>query len=197
MFTGIVEEVGEIIDLNKNQDGFKISIKAHTIVDGLNINDSISCSGVCLTVIEVDNNTFNVQLVNETIKRTSAKSWTPKTKINLERSLLPTTRLGGHFVQGHVDTTIKLINIERQKDSAEFTFEKINGITDFIIEKGSICLDGISLTIAKNNKNNFKIALIPHTLEVTNWKYIEIGDMVNVEIDMMAKYIKNFMDLRQ
>ena len=82
------------------------------VPNGLNINDSISCSGVCLTVIEVGNDTFNVQLVNETIKRTSAKSWTPKTKINLERSLLPTTRLGGHFVQGHVDTTAKVINIK-------------------------------------------------------------------------------------
>lgn len=197
MFTGIVEEVGEIIDLNKNQDGFKISIKAHTMLEGLNINDSISCSGICLTVIKVGNDTFDVQLVNETIKRTSAKSWSPKKKINLERSLLPTTRLGGHFVQGHVDTTIRLINIERQKDSAEFTFEKINNIADYIVEKGSICLDGISLTIAKSNKNNFKIALIPHTLEVTNWKFIEIGDIVNVEIDMMAKYIKNFMELRK
>ena len=107
MFTGIVEEVGEIVDLNENEDGFKVSVKAQTVLNDLNINDSISCSGVCLTVFEIDDNTFNVQLVNETIKRTSAKSWSPKTKINLERSLLPSTRLGGHFVQGHVDTTIK------------------------------------------------------------------------------------------
>ena len=88
MFTGIVEEVGEIVDLNENEDGFKVSVKAQTILKDLNINDSISCSGVCLTVVEIDNNTFNVQLVNETIKRTSAKSWSQKTKVNLERSII-------------------------------------------------------------------------------------------------------------
>ena len=174
--------------------------KAIATVSKKDVGTSIAINGVCLTLIHFKKSQkcYDLQfdISPETLRVANLKKNKVGDLFNIEKSLKYGDEIAGHFVQGHVDTTIKLINIERQKDSAEFTFEKINSISDFIVEKGSICLDGISLTIAKNNKNNFKIALIPHTLEVTNWKYIEVGDMVNVEIDMMAKYIKNFMDLR-
>ena len=196
MFTGLVEQKGLIKSFTKNTDGFLMTI-SHDHSFNVEINDSVSCSGVCLTVIEKTLETFTVQLVNETMQRTNASDWNEGNLLNLERALLPSTRMGGHFVQGHIDGLVKVLNIQFFDKSSTWTFEMTSNINKYIVEKGSICLDGISLTIAKSNKNNFKIALIPHTLEVTNWKYIEIGDMVNVEIDMMAKYIKNFMDLRK
>ena len=193
MFTGIIEEIGKIKRIESNEDGFRVEILADIIFQDLKINDSIACSGICLTVTNIEQNTFTVQLVNETINRTTAKFWKKNTTINLERALLPTTRIGGHFVQGHIDTTSKIINIKKREDSAEFIFSKDSAFENYIIEKGSVCLDGISLTIAENKKNSFKIALIPHTLKITNWGRISIGDNVNVEVDMMAKYIENIM----
>ena len=193
MFTGIIEEIGKIKKIENNEDGFKVKIVANNIFQDLKINDSVACSGICLTVTNIEGNTFTVQLVNETINRTTAKFWEENTTINLERALLPTTRISGHFVQGHVDATSKIINIKKREDSAEFVFLKDPSFKNYIIEKGSVCLDGISLTIAENKKNSFKVALIPHTLKITNWGRISIGDNVNVEVDMMAKYIENIM----
>jgi len=196
MFTGIVEETGIIENKTLNQDGVELGIKANQVLENLKINDSISCSGICLTVTNIKDNCFVVQLVEETLERTSAKFWDINTEINLERSLLPTTRLGGHFVQGHIDTITKIKNIIPNKESAVWHFDLNNRINKYIIEKGSICLDGISLTIANKFDTYFSIALIPHTLEVTNWKKKQVGDYINVEVDMMAKYIKQFLEDR-
>ena len=193
MFTGIIEETGTINIKKLNQDGMELSIHAKKVLEDLKVNDSISCSGVCLTVTKLRDTCFFVQLVEETLNRTNAKFWEIDTEINLERSLLPTTRMGGHFVQGHVDTTIKIKDIHQNNESAVWNFEMPKNIKNYIVEKGSICLDGISLTISNKFHDSFSVALIPHTLEITTWKNKKIGDSINVEVDMMAKYLENFI----
>ncbi len=193
MFTGLVEEVGLITQKKVIPDGLSITIKAQKILDDLKINDSVSCSGICLTVVDMDNNMFSVQLVQETLKLTNAKFWEEETTINLERSMLPTTRIGGHFVQGHIDNTVKIKKIIPNENSAIWHFSIPKDLHQYIVHKGSICLDGISLTIAEKTNSYFAVALIPHTLGVTTWNNKKVGDIINVEVDIMAKYIKSFL----
>ena len=193
MFTGIVEETGIIKKKILNLDGMELTIHANKILEDLKVNDSISCSGICLTVTKLFDTDFVVQLVEETIDRTTAKFWDVDSRINLERSLLPTTRLGGHFVQGHVDTITEIKNIKKNEESAVWDFVLTSGIKNYVVEKGSISLDGISLTIAKKFEDYFSVALIPHTLDITTWNEKKIGDFINVEADMMAKYLENFI----
>ena len=193
MFTGIIEEPGIIEKKISNLDGIELTIHADKVLEDLKVNDSVSCSGICLTVTKLIDRSFVVQLVAETIYRTTAKLWNVNTRINLERSLLPTTRLGGHFVQGHVDTVIKINDIRKKDESAVWDFELTDNIKNYVIEKGSISLDGISLTIAKKFEDCLSVALIPHTLDITTWGEKNIGDFINVEVDMMAKYLENFI----
>ena len=193
MFTGIVEEKGIIKSVTQIPDGLQVDIQGSLIFNDLNDKDSISCSGVCLTVIKIKGNIFSVQMVEETIKRSNASSWQEGTKINLERALLPTTRLGGHFVQGHVDYNILVIKVYEKDQSAWMRFELENSFEKYIIEKGSVALDGVSLTVAKKNKQNFEVAVIPHTMELTTFGSLKAGSTVNLEIDMMAKYLENFI----
>ena len=193
MFTGLVEETGIIVDLKKINDGLECIIEANLVLEDLKTNDSISCSGICLTATKVNENSFKVQLVNETLERTTAKHWRESSVLNLERALLPSTRLGGHLVQGHVDTVTTIKNIQRLDESAIFTFEIDAVNRKYIVEKGSVCLDGISLTVASISETQFTIALIPHTLGVTSWENSRVGDQVNLEVDIMAKYIENMM----
>ena len=193
MFTGLVEETGIIVDLKKINDGLECIIEANLVLEDLKTNDSISCSGICLTATKVNENSFKVQLVNETLERTTAKHWKESSVLNLERALLPSTRLGGHLVQGHVDTVTTIKNIQRLDESAIFTFDIDAVNRKYIVEKGSVCLDGISLTVASISETQFTIALIPHTLGVTSWENSRVGDQVNLEVDIMAKYIENMM----
>ena len=193
MFTGLVEETGKVLDCVSNSNGRELIITANKTMEDLSVNDSICCSGICLTVTDIEKNSFKVFLVKETLDRTTAKYWEKGTIINLERSLLPSTRIGGHFVQGHVDTLAKIIDISPKSDSGIWKFELNKKIDRYIVEKGSISLDGISLTIAQRNKYNFSVALIPHTLSVTSLNNKKIGDFINVEVDIMAKYIESFV----
>ena len=193
MFTGLVEEVGIINNHINTKDGIEIEINADIIMEDLKVNDSISCSGICLTVTSINDMNFKVQIVEETLSRTTARTWQVGTKINLERSLLPSSRMGGHFVQGHVDRVIKLIEIIPGQDSAVWHFAQTSDIDKYIVEKGSICLDGISLTIAFKEKEYFSVALIPHTLSVTTWKQKKVGELINVEVDIMAKYMESLL----
>ena len=193
MFTGLVEEIGTIKEYKSIPDGKEAWIEGHIVIDDLKKDDSISCSGICLTVIETENQLFKVQLVNETLNKTTAKSWNNGTKLNLERALLPTSRMGGHFVQGHVDGTIEILDIVQMDDSAVWHFSLPENLQSFLVDKGSICLDGISLTIVEKFDNYFTVALIPHTLSVTTWGQKRVNDLVNIEVDIMAKYIQNLM----
>ena len=192
MFTGLVEAKGRIDSFEKNEDGMILRLN-HDNSFHVDINDSVSCDGVCLTVISKDKNFFEVQLVNETLSRTTAKTWKEKEELNLERALLPSTRMGGHFVQGHVDciTTIKCI--EHFDKSSTWTFSMNSDIERYIVEKGSIALNGVSLTVASKHKDTFDVALIPHTIELTTFGNLSVGDNVNVEVDILGKYIENFI----
>mgnify|MGYP001235859057 FL=1 len=193
MFTGLVEEIGSITQYHKTEDGIEITVKAEKIFDDLKINDSVSCSGICLTIVDLNQNHFSVQIVQETLKKTNAKTWELGTLINLERSLLPITRIGGHFVQGHVDDTVKILNIKQSKNSAKWFFSLPKHLNKYLVQKGSVCLDGISLTVATKENDSFGVALIPHTLNITTWRNKVIGDSVNIEVDIMGKYIKSFL----
>tara|TARA_B100000242_G_scaffold88486_1_gene59513 strand:- start:2810 stop:3412 length:603 start_codon:yes stop_codon:yes gene_type:complete len=193
MFTGLVEEIGTIKECKSIPDGKEAWIEGHIVIEDLKRDDSISCSGICLTVVETENQLFKVQLVNETLKKTTAKSWNNGTKLNLERALLPTSRMGGHFVQGHVDGTVEILDIVPMDDSAVWHFSLPENLQSFLVDKGSICLDGISLTIVEKFDNYFTVALIPHTLSVTTWGQKRVNDLVNIEVDIMAKYIQNLM----
>lgn len=193
MFTGLVEEIGTIKEYKSIPDGKEAWIEGQIVIGDLKKDDSISCSGICLTVVETENQLFKVQLVNETLNKTTAKSWNNGTKLNLERALLPTSRMGGHFVQGHVDGTVKILNIIPMDDSAVWHFSLPENLQSFLVNKGSICLDGISLTIVEKFDNYFTVALIPHTLSVTTWGQKRVNDLVNIEVDIMAKYIQNLM----
>ena len=193
MFTGLVEEIGTIKEYKSIPDGKEAWIEGHIVIDDLKKDDSISCSGICLTVVETENQLFKVQLVNETLNKTTAKSWNNGTKLNLERALLPTSRMGGHFVQGHVDGTVEILDIVPMDDSAVWHFSLPENLQLFLVDKGSICLDGISLTIVEKFDNYFTVALIPHTLSVTTWGQKRVNDLVNIEVDIMAKYIQNMM----
>ena len=193
MFTGLVEEIGTIKEYKSIPDGKEAWIEGHIVIDDLKKDDSISCSGICLTVVETRDQFFRVQLVNETLKKSTAKYWDKDTKINLERALLPTSRMGGHFVQGHVDGTVKILDIIPMEDSAVWHFSLPEKLGLFLVDKGSICLDGISLTIVEKLDQCFTVALIPHTLSITTWGQKKVDDLVNIEVDIMAKYIKNLM----
>ena len=193
MFTGLVEEIGTIKEYKSIPDGKEAWIEGHIVIDDLKEDDSISCSGICLTVVETKDQFFRVQLVNETLEKSTARYWDKDTKINLERALLPTSRMGGHFVQGHVDGTVKILDIIPMEDSAAWHLSLPEKLGLFLVDKGSVCLDGISLTIVEKLDQCFTVALIPHTLNVTTWGQKKIDDLVNIEVDIMAKYIKNLM----
>ena len=193
MFTGLVEEIGTIKEYKSIPDGKEAWIEGHIVIDDLKKDDSISCSGICLTVVETKDQFFRVQLVNETLEKSTARYWAKGTKINLERALLPTSRMGGHFVQGHVDGTVKILDIIPMEDSAVWHFSLPEKLGLCLVDKGSICLDGISLTIVEKLDQCFTVALIPPTLGVTTWGQKNVDDLVNIEVDIMAKYIKNLM----
>ena len=192
MFTGLVETKGLIDSFQRNEDGMILRLN-HDNSFEVSINDSVSCNGVCLTVVRTDKNSFEVQLVNETLDRTTAEFWKEKDELNLERALLPSTRMGGHFVQGHVDCVTKILKIKHFDKSSTWTFKMNDDIEKYIVEKGSIALNGVSLTVASKDKNSFDVALIPHTIELTTFGNLTIGDSVNVEVDILGKYIENFL----
>ena len=193
MFTGIAEGTGKLLSINSSKDIYDVLISKPSIFNDLNVNDSISCSGICLTIIEISDKYFKVQLVQETLDRTNAKNWKSGDLINLERSLLPNKRIGGHFVQGHVDTTAEIINIRSYDQSARFTFNIKPHFMKYIIEKGYVCIEGLSLTIAEKKESSIDIAVIPHTMKITNFNQKVISDTVNIEVDMFAKYIENYI----
>ena len=192
MFTGLVETKGLIDSFQKNEDGMILRLNHNNSFE-VSINDSVCCNGVCLTVVRTDKNSFEVQLVNETMNRITAEFWKEKDELNLERALLPSTRMGGHFVQGHVDCVTKILKIKHFDKSSTWTFKMNDDIEKYIVEKGSIALNGVSLTVASKDKNSFDVALIPHTIELTTFGNLTIGDSVNVEVDILGKYIENFL----
>ena len=192
MFTGIAEGIGEVSNLEKRDDIIRLEVIHSLNLDDLDVNDSISLSGICLTVVQAGKNRFQVEMVPETISRTTAKYWEIGSKLNLERAMLQTTRMGGHFLQGHVDAVIRILKIVEYENSALFTLEIEDSLIKYIVEKGYVGIDGLSLTVAKKYSNSIDIALIPHTLSITDFSSKNENDNVNLEVDMIAKYVENF-----
>ena len=192
MFTGIIESVGEIKSIVQNQKNIDMEILS-PISGELRVDESISHNGVCLTVTEFNSKSHKVTLVDETLKKSNFSNVKVGSLLNLERSMKANGRLDGHIVQGHVDDTAKCVNIVDQSNSWLYTFKISKDFSNYIIEKGSICVNGVSLTCYNINEDEFTVAIIPHTYEFTNFNLINIGELVNIEFDILGKYINKIL----
>ncbi|MES2772877.1 MAG: riboflavin synthase [Bacteroidota bacterium] len=195
MFTGIVETVGTVISIEQKgtNSTFWISSK---LSSEFKTDQSVSHSGVCLTVEETNGDTHRVTAILETLEKTNLGSWQPGQMVNIERCLAMNGRLDGHLVQGHVDTTAICLSVDDQGGSWQYSFGIDTSFAPLVIEKGSICLNGISLTIFDVTRDAFSVAIIPYTFEHTNIQQIKTGDRVNIEFDMVGKYIVRSLALR-
>ena len=193
MFTGIVEERGEVISVKSGTKSSVLEIQGNLIFHDLKQGDSVAVNGVCLTAASLEKNGFTADVMNETLMRSSLKSIKPGTLVNLERAMLANGRFGGHVVSGHIDGTGDIVNIVREGNAVWFTVKTSEKIMSFIVEKGSIAVDGISLTVGKLEGNQFSVSIIPHTVKSTVLHTKVIGSQVNLENDMMGKYINKFM----
>jgi len=191
MFTGIIETVGEIMQLSKESENLHITVKS-AMAPELQIDQSVSHNGVCLTVVEISDNSYTVTAIKETLEKSNLRNLRNGSLVNLERAMKLGDRLDGHIVQGHVDGIAICKNIEEMGGSWVFTFQYEN--PEFsTVEKGSITVNGVSLTVVNSKKNAFSVAIIPYTYEHTNFKEIEIGSEVNLEFDIIGKYVANLM----
>tara|TARA_R100001230_G_C5683654_1_gene191672 strand:+ start:1808 stop:2395 length:588 start_codon:yes stop_codon:yes gene_type:complete len=191
MFTGIIETVGEIVNLNQEGKNLNLEIKT-PLASHLKVDQSVSHNGVCLTVVEVKELSYVVTAIQETLDKTNLKTLTKGSIVNLERAMKLGDRLDGHIVQGHVDVTAICIDVEDANGSWIFTFKYKD--TEFsTVEKGSITVNGVSLTVVDSKKQTFSVAIIPYTFENTNFKEIKVGSEVNLEFDIIGKYVKNLM----
>ncbi len=193
MFTGLIEEVGEILRIEKKEKSLTLEIEANKLINKINKGDSISVNGVCLTATIVNGNSFRADVSPETFEKTNLKFLKPKTKVNLETSLTLNKPLGGHIVLGHVDGIGKVISKNRLQEFYEFIIDFPSELRKYMVEKGSIAINGISLTINKIYGNSISLMIIPHTFENTNLKYLNSGDFVNIEVDIIGKYVENML----
>lgn len=194
MFTGIIETMGKVMEISHSGTNKSFWIESH-LSNSLKIDQSLSHNGVCLTVEEIQGNLYRVTAVDETLKKTELGNWQIGSSINLERSLLPSTRLDGHFVQGHVDATGNCEKIRDRNGSHELEFSFPKKFASMVIEKGSVCVNGVSLTAFDVKKASFRVAIIPYTFEHTNLQFLKEGDPVNLEFDMIGKYILRKLSL--
>lgn len=197
MFTGIIEEVGRVDALSRRGTAALLEVRATKVLEGMQLGDSVAVNGVCLTVRRLSSGSFHAELSEETLHRSSLGNLKKGNLVNLERPLLATSRLGGHFVQGHVDAVGKVMAIRVDGDFAVWRFLLPDSIERYVVEKGSIAIDGISLTVASLTKGAIDVALIPHTLENTNLRTRQIGDEVNLECDVLAKYVESMLKQRE
>lgn len=188
MFTGIIESLGVIQEIKKDKDNLHLTI-ASTITEELKIDQSVAHNGICMTVVSIDRNLYTVTAIGETIKKTNLSYLKVGDSINLERAMKLGDRLDGHIVQGHVDQTGTCIVAKETNGSWYFTFEYDETIGNITIEKGSVTVNGVSLTVVASGKNEFSVAIIPYTFEHTNFKTFEVGTKVNLEFDLIGKYI--------
>jgi riboflavin synthase len=193
MFTGIIEELGRIREIETRGEDARIVIEARTVTEGSRDGDSISVNGVCLTALDVKPDSFVADVSKETLFRSTLGNLKAGSPVNLERAVTPATRLGGHIVQGHVDARGKFLNKENHGDSWTFRFAYPKEIAQYLVFKGSVAVEGISLTIANLTEAYFEIAVIPKTLELTNFSQLNAGDAVNLEADVIAKYIERML----
>jgi riboflavin synthase len=195
MFTGIIEAVGTIKELKREGANFRITVSA-PFTQELKVDQSVSHNGVCLTVVNISGQTYEVVAIDETLKRSNLGSQMPGARVNLERCMKVGDRLDGHIVQGHVDTTAVTKSVEEQNGSWIYAFEFPEAEGHLTVEKGSICVNGVSLTIVDSGKNTFSVAIIPYTREHTNFSELKKGDLVNIEFDVVGKYVARLLSQR-
>jgi riboflavin synthase len=190
MFTGIVEETGKVISFEERESAWRLVLEAHEVTKDLQMGDSVAVNGCCLTAVAFSENRIEFDLLEESVRLTSIGGVGAGGKVNLERALLPSTRMGGHFVSGHVDGTGLIEAIEPRGKDFFFRIKPPAESLRYIVHKGCITVDGISLTVAEVDDAGFAIWLIPHTMEVTNLHTKKVGDKVNLEFDLIAKYVE-------
>lgn len=195
MFTGIIEDLGIVKDISPEDSNMHITIEC-SFTNELKIDQSVAHNGVCLTVVQINDSLYTVTAIDETLNKTNLRSLKKGDYVNLERAMKLGDRLDGHIVQGHVDQTAQCKNIENQDGSWIFTFEYDATLNNITIEKGSITVNGVSLTVVNSKTNEFSVAIIPYTLEHTNFKNLKEGDQVNLEFDVIGKYVNRLMEKR-
>ena len=189
MFSGIVEEVGVVFSMENSESNIRFGIESN-FTSELKIDQSIAHNGVCLTVIAIENDIHYVDAIQETLQKSNLGQLEPGDKVNLERSLRLNDRLDGHIVQGHVDQTAKLIKLVDANGSWNYTFQFEESPKHILIDKGSVCVNGVSLTISDLSDKTFQVSIIPYTHEHTNFKQLKVGQKINVEFDILGKYIE-------
>jgi riboflavin synthase len=193
MFTGIIEGIGEVTALTSEQDNLHITLKCD-FTQELKIDQSVAHNGVCLTVVQLNDTQYTVTAIKETLNRTNLGGLEVGDVVNLERCTKVGDRLDGHIVQGHVDQVAKATSVEDENGSWKFHFEYDSSLGNITVEKGSICINGVSLTVVDSYDNGFSVAIIPYTLEHTNFKHIEKGTVVNLEFDIVGKYVAKLVN---
>jgi len=188
MFTGIIETLGIVQEIKKDKDNVHITI-ASSITNELQIDQSVAHNGICMTVVGINNNLYTVTAIGETIKKTNISHWQIGDSVNLERAMKLGDRLDGHIVQGHVDQVGTCIVAKETNGSWYYTFEYDEALENITIEKGSVTVNGVSLTVVDSRKNEFSVAIIPYTFEHTNFKNFKVGTKVNLEFDVIGKYV--------
>lgn len=197
MFTGLIEEVGTVEDIVSGGKSGTMKIGCSEVLEGVKLGDSISVNGICLTVVRFDDKSFTVDFMPETLKVTNLGKLGRGSKVNLERALMVGDRLGGHIVSGHVDGTGKLTAFKERENATEVWVEADKGLLKYIIKKGSIAIDGASLTVAEVSRNGFMVSIIPHTGKETTLLRKKAGDSVNLECDSVGKYIERLMEFKE
>jgi riboflavin synthase len=195
MFTGIVTDIGEVRRLERRGD-LRARIGTHYDTDTIDIGASIACGGVCLTVVLLGRDWFEVEISAETVGKTTVGAWEEGSRINLERALKVGDELGGHIVSGHVDGLATIVAMRPEGDSIRYTFDAPKSLARFIAPKGSVALDGTSLTVNEVDGTRFGVNLIPHTQAVTTWGMSKVGDKVNLEIDTLARYVARLAEMQ-
>jgi len=196
MFTGLIEEIGKIKKISIITEGKEFQIEAKNIVKDLKIGDSIAVDGACLTVVSKSTGSFSVQLMKETLTKTTFANLQIGDVVNLERAIVATARFGGHFVQGHIDGVVEIIKKSIVGNSAIFWIKVPSELMKYVALKGSVALNGVSLTVASIESNTMSISLIPYTLSETNLGIKKEGSLLNLEVDLLSKYVENFLNVK-
>ena len=197
MFTGLIEEIGRVESVVKSAKSARITIRAKKVLEEVKLGDSISTNGVCLTVTSFDSSRFSIDVMAETMRLSNLRKFSPGDEVNLERALSVGDRLGGHIVSGHIDGMGTIENFKREDNAIWITVSASPDILRYIVQKGSIAIDGVSLTVAYVDDSVFKVSIIPHTKDMTTLLRKNLGDEVNLECDMIGKYIEKFLSAKE
>ncbi|MBP3812235.1 MAG: riboflavin synthase [Acidaminococcaceae bacterium] len=197
MFTGLIAELGTAERLAEGSTSCQLTVRAQKILPGVKIGDSIAVNGVCLTVVHLQGNRFTADVMPETVRRTTLRQLQPGDRVNLEKALRPTDGLDGHIVQGHVEGVGTIREIAPEGNALAYRIETPKELLRYIVEKGSVAIDGISLTVTETDNTGFSVSLIPHTAKMTTLGYKSVGDSVNLETDILARYVEKMLGLQK